>query len=1200
MRTRTTNRHHLATLLLLTSSLCSHALSQDFAAWQRRCDLLSRRDDVLRHYTFQTVTLDEPVVPSVAGEQEPLTYLERGPLQIVQGRWPGKRAVRIDRGPFQGKPFVPKDKSFTVECWFRKHGQGAELGNGRTCGMLFAQGDGYWNGVRVWTTYPAQHLRFEIGRPKPSSAVGFQATDAVPDGVWQHVAATWDGKEMRLYLSGILLAKANYAGDYTAPKAPFSVGFANAGVGSVKMDVDEVVVYDRALSATEILQSAHLGATLSAHAQGLFARADVAVVERDWTAAGQAFEQIAASADVDAAHRSVARLWAARMLVKRGRIAEAVKQFAGLCDDASVPDSARQTALRLCVNCDLGSVSGLVPRSMYERLLQLPDLGERQQINVRLGLADRCLEDGDAVAARAQFAAVLELPSLSPRERRDLGLRMAHMHLRTGDYANARIEYAKLAERPDAPFGFRSHVQLCSARTYLREEDWRGAIDAFEEVRQVADAPAHHRQEAAECIAEIRRIQRGLPAREPKATRLPPPRFPKPGKVIYVAPGGNDAGPGTQAEPLGSIAGTRDAIRALKARGGLPAGGVTVLVHGGRYSSLGTIELTEEDSGTQSCPVVYRAAPGEKPVFTGGTRVTGFSPVTDPNVLARLPEDARGKVQEADLKAQGIADLGKLDIRGYGRAGYPTSPWVDLYVGGKPMQLARWPNSEFVKIGKVTQGKFIRRKRTADPGVFEFEGDRPLRWQQAKDVWMYGMWGHLWAGKCLRVASIDRENRRITTGQKGTYGFREGYPYYCFNLLEEIDQPGEWYLDRDTGKLYVYPPAGPLASATVELPITSAPFVKMENVNHVTLRGLTFDLGRGVGVVISGGENVLLAGCTIRRLGTNGVVILGGRGHGTLGCDIHTVGAGGIRVTGGDWKTLGHSGHFVENCHVHDFSRVDRAYAPAVHVDGIGMRISHNLFHDSPHHAMRVEGYEHTIDFNEIHSVVYESDDQSGIDMWGNPAYRGNVMRYNFWHHIGSGHEHAGQSGIRLDDYISNVLMYGNVFWRCSGGRFGGLQIHGGKDNIADNNLFVECKYAFSFSPWGKKRWKERIAAAGPRITRHDVDITRPPFSERYPELSHLEDNADRNFIWRNVAINCGQLTVRERGVNELIDNLTFRGEPDFIDLAKRRLGLSTDSPIYKRSGFRPIPFNEIGLYEDALRATWPVVHEITPRFVRE
>jgi hypothetical protein len=511
------------------------------------------------------------------------------------------------------------------------------------------------------------------------------------------------------------------------------------------------------------------------------------------------------------------------------------------------------------------------------------------------------------------------------------------------------------------------------------------------------------------------------------------------------------------------------------------------------------------------------------------------------------------------------------------------------------MQLARWPNEGSIAVGSVTRGRF--HQADADqPGQFHFDSDRPGRWAEADEAWMFGAWGHLWEGRSVQVADLDGRSRRVTTVHPSSYGYREGQPFYFFNVLEELDQPGEWYLDRRSGLLYLYPPDDPSGSL-VQFPLLEEPFVTMQDVSHVWLRGLTFELGRGAGAVITGGQHNLLAGCRFGRLGANGVILLGGTGHGVLGCDIHTLGAGGVRVSGGDRNTLSPGKHFVENCHIYDFSRVDRVYAPAVHLDGVGNRIAHNLFHDSPHHAMRVEGYEHTIEFNEIHSVVYEFDDQAGIDMFGNPTYRGNVIRYNFWHHIGSGHNVAGQAGIRLDDMISAVRVYGNVFYRCAGGRFGGVQIHGGKDNIVDNNLFIDCKAAISFSPWGQQRWLERMADS---TRRAGVDIDKPPYSERYPDLAHLAENPDRNFVWRNVAVDCGQFSIRDRGVNELMDNHAFFGDPGFADPQRRDFTLDDDSPVYDRFGFRPIPFGEIGLYQDEHRVSWPVEHSITPHYVPE
>jgi hypothetical protein len=547
-----------------------------------------------------------------------------------------------------------------------------------------------------------------------------------------------------------------------------------------------------------------------------------------------------------------------------------------------------------------------------------------------------------------------------------------------------------------------------------------------------------------------------------------------------------------------------------------------------------------------------------------------------------------------------VDDLGRIEPRGYGLSGYPTKPWVDLYVNGRAMQLARWPDDGFLKVGKVHGGRFGS-DESGSPGEFDYQGDRPQSWKTAEDVWMFGYWGHLWAGRSVKVARLDTERARVTTAGRASYGYREGQPYYFFNVLEELDQPGEWYLDRASSVLYLYPPADS-DGGVVQFSIFSAPFVVMKNTSHLTIEGLVFELGRAEGAVIGGGANILLAGCTFRQLGGNGLIVDGGSNHGILGCDIHTLGAGGIRISGGDRGTLTRGNHFVENCHIHDFTRVDRVYAPAVHLDGVGNRIAHNLFHDSPHHAMRVEGYEQTIEFNEIHSVVYEADDQAGIDMFGNPAYRGNVIRYNFWHHIGSGHDVAGQAGIRLDDFISGVLVYGNVFYRSAGGRFGAMQIHGGKDNIVDNNLFIDCKYALSFSPWGENRWLERLAADSTRaaVARGGVDIGKPPHAVRYPDLAQMAENPDRNFVWRNAAVDCGDFSIRESGKNELMDNCTYQGDPGFADPEGRDFSLSDDSPIYDRLGFRPIPFDRIGLYADEHRAAWPVEHEVTPRYHRE
>ena len=1188
---------------LATRALSSEAASEVSDTWKSHRDSVRRHPSILRYYSFETLSPENPVVPSLAGESESLTYVAGEPLTVVEGRWPAKRAARLDRGFFQAKSFAVDDGAFTVEIRFRKHGQGTLLGNGRTNGMLLAQGDGYWNGLRVWTDYPAKRLVFEIGRPKPNSSFSLSTSEPAPDGVWHHLAAVWDGRQMRLYLNGLLLRAAAYSGHYTPAESPLRVGFANAGIGSLKMDVDEVAVYGSALSPVEILRHANPVVPLPQQAEAKFLEGTSAAAREDWAAAGAAFAAIVEMNDVPPVHAASARMALGHSLARQGKTIDAVAQYTAVFENADAPEQLRQAAVRMCLVSERGVIRAIASKGVYRCLLESAELSERERFDATLCLAECDLRDGDSAAAGKVFEAALRMPGVTEPEAWNVRLQIAHAYLAAKDYQAARAEYARLAAASGVPPEFRGNALLCIAHSHARQKAYKPAAEAFAEVLNDRSLLAHHRKEAQERIHEMDRLHEGLPARDPADSRVKLVPSPQPALSFYVSPNGDDGNPGTKDRPFGSLTRARDAVGAIKSRDGLPPGGVAVVVRGGLYPLRQTFTLTETDSGTPEAPIVYRAFPGENPRFSGGLKIGGFQPVTDKQVLGRLPQEAQGKVLQADLKANGVTDFGQLGVRGYGRAGYPTHPWVDLYVDGKPMQLARWPNEGFVEVGEVHDGRF-QSDQAQRPGRFQYQGDRPSRWGQANDAWMFGYWGHLWAGVGVKVGRIDTQLQQITTVQRASYGYRQGQPYYYFNLLEELDRPGEWYLDRQSGLVYLIPPDNleDFRTAQIEFPILSTPFVVMENVSHVSIQRLTFELGRAEGAVITNGTDNLLAGCTFCQLGSNGVIISGGNRHGVLGCDIHTLGAGGLRVSGGDRGTLTPGNHFVENCHVHHFSRVDRVYAPAVHLDGVGNRIAHNLFNDSPHHGMRVEGYEHLIEFNEIHSVVYEADDQAGIDMFGNPAYRGNVIRHNFWHHIGSGHNVAGQAGIRLDDFISAVLVYGNVFYRCAGGRFGGVQIHGGKDNIVDNNLFIDCKYALSFSPWGESRWLERLGRESTRgaIARGGVDVAKPPHATRYPDLAQMADNPDRNFIWRNLAVDCGRFSVRDPGKNEMADNHALSGDPGFADPENLDFSVTEDSPIFDRFGFRLIPFHEIGLYEDKHRATWPVENQVTPRYFQE
>ena len=651
--------------------------------------------------------------------------------------------------------------------------------------------------------------------------------------------------------------------------------------------------------------------------------------------------------------------------------------------------------------------------------------------------------------------------------------------------------------------------------------------------------------------------------------------------TLHVATAGNDAWSGDLAAPnasktdgpLATLPRARDAIRQVKRRG-LPDGGVAVVIHGGTYEWTGPLELTAEDSGTETAPIVYREAEGEEVVICGGKHVTGFRPTTDPAVLARLEESARGKVVEADLKAQGIEDLGGV-----------SSNRLELFFDGKPMTLARWPNEGFVKIVDLVGGNpvDVRGTKGDRSGKFMYEGDRPKRWIGEKEPWVHGYWFWDWSDQRHKVESIDVEKRILSVVPPyHSYGYRKGQWFYALNLLSEIDAPGEWYLDRDAGILYFWPP-GPLETGRATVSV-AAELVSMKDVAHVRLEGLAFEAARGTAVAISGGEQIQIAGCTLRNLGAWAVRISGGQGCGVRSCDIYQVGGGGISLSGGDRKSLTPSSHYAVNNHIHDYGLWDRMYQPAIAIHGVGIRVANNLIHDAPHMAISFGGNDHLIERNKIHHVCFESNDAGAIYAGRDWTMRGTVIRHNFMHHV-TGFENRGCVGVYLDDMFCGTTIYGNVFYDVTRAAF----IGGGRDNTVENNIFVDCKPALHVDARAMG-W-----AAGSVPTTMTQRLNAMPYRdslwrERYPRLVNITEDEPAapkgNLVARNVSFGGKWDGVHKeaRAYVTFQDNLVDE-DPRFVDAATMDFRLKKDSPVYlKVPGFQQIPFDAIGLMEDEYR----------------
>ena len=713
-----------------------------------------------------------------------------------------------------------------------------------------------------------------------------------------------------------------------------------------------------------------------------------------------------------------------------------------------------------------------------------------------------------------------------------------------------------------------------------------GQLDAatkeFEKVVSLPGAPEYHVWEARSQLKEIGRRDGRLA--ETGTTRIQLQVLPAVAFTLHVSPQGDDSNPGTEDKPLASLEGARDRLRAIRKSSSLATGSLIVMVHGGRYQVLRTLRLAAEDSGTESSPIVYRALPGESPLFTGGLPLRGFKPVSAPGLLKRLPDQAKGKAFELDLKTAGITHLLPLELGGFASGrGFKMHPANELFFNGKPMRLARGPNEGFLRIADVAikDGTKGYDREGSKTGRFFYREDLPSRWADEPNLLLYGYWFWDWADSYERVAGIDPTRKLITlTEPWHTYGYSIGAPFYAVNALCELDLPGEFYLDPQQLRLIFYPPSDP-GKATVELSVLAEPMMELEQVSHIRFERFTWEMGCHDAIHLNSATNCLFVGCTIRNLAGTGIEVNGGQRDGLLSCDIYSMGRGGVVLRGGDRKSLAPSGHFIENCDIHDLSRIDHTYTPAVGASGVGHHIAHNRFHDILSSALNISGNEHVIEFNEVFEVVKESDDQGGVDMFGNPTFRGNIYRFNYWHHIGNwralGEQpKCGQAGVRLDDAICGTLVYGNIFERCSTGKngFGGVQIHGGKDNIIDNNLFIDCAAAISCSPWDEKRWRDYVA---PYMTNSEIDPAL--YFKRYPALATLPDNVNTNAVYRNILVRCGELVRHPPGTLDLMSNTI---------LADADCSLRPDSALLTRPGFARIPVGDIGVYTDPFR---PVIN---------
>ena len=571
------------------------------------------------------------------------------------------------------------------------------------------------------------------------------------------------------------------------------------------------------------------------------------------------------------------------------------------------------------------------------------------------------------------------------------------------------------------------------------------------------------------------------------------------------------------ATPERGLESARDEVRALRADG-QAKGTVVVDLAPGVYRMTKGLSLRAEDSD-----VVWRAARPGSVLLTGGVTLTNLTETTFNGrrvLTAEIPESA-GRLEPFPDQFN-----------------TPPGPW--LYQRGRPLELARWPNGEWATFTNVYA--------TGDaktPGTVNVELKRAESWDFARGVWFYGYWKHDWSEDALRAARYDSSSNALVMAGVHLYGLG-GKTYglarrrfYAFNVPEELDAPGEWYLDRAARRLYVMPRSGEPKDFT--LAVLGEPFLKMDGVRRVRFEnvGFAFSHTRASAASVRNADGVVFANCTFRGLAGGGVSI-SGRDSGLVGCTFEWLGAGCVSMYGGNRARLEKSGLFVESCDFGRYARFRATYAPAVQLGGCGGRIANCRIHDAPHMAIGYSGNDHVICGNEITRVLLETGDAGAIYTGRNASELGTLIAENHFHDLGTPRTQEMTSAVYFDDcdwgddVVSNrfenlgmgVLVGGGNLHRVVGNRFENVRI-----GISLDDRGVKWPYWTKNTNW----WRKCVM---------DVCVSNDVWAAAYPGLFPTLDDSPglpwNNAFVGNAFIGCRKVRNFHPGVSAVTNRLVW------------------------------------------------------------
>lgn len=548
------------------------------------------------------------------------------------------------------------------------------------------------------------------------------------------------------------------------------------------------------------------------------------------------------------------------------------------------------------------------------------------------------------------------------------------------------------------------------------------------------------------------------------------------------------------------------------------------------------------------------AYPQEEVIFTGGVEI--------PTNLIQPDKIGEHEVQTVDLSNLSVSDWGEIKNVGFSRPS--QNSWAELFVNSQPMRLSRWPNKEMIRMGTIfDEGSIPRNNDFSNRGaIMAYDSTRISGWQFRPDMWIGGYFHWGYADDALRIQEINKENKWIRTDGATLYGFHSGYAWnkwYAFNIKEETDAPGEYYLDKQEKRLYFISPDNDIKS--LQISVLEEPFFDLWKARNISIKHITFECSRAVILSLCETENIEIAHCNFRNSGSWAIQVglgikpfenyvheglgepvrgcigslqqhiyadtdfdrKGGRNNRIDHCEFYNLGAGGISLAGGNRKKLMSGNNTVSNCVFHDNNRIERSYRPAIHVTDAGNRIINCEIYNTPSMAILMHGNNHLLEYNYIHHVCLEVEDQGAFYYGRNPSECGTILRNNLFAHIP---DIYNTCAIYHDDGAGGLIAENNIFYKA--GKYTVL-IGGGSDNIYKGNVFIESPVGIHIDNrlqnWGKTLI-EKDGVFDKRLK--EVDYQNNPYASTYPFLQDYIPNDSlpkRNLVEGNTFYNIKQVS---------------------------------------------------------------------------